>query len=198
MKSFACTVCLSFCLLAPVLSAQNTGAANLANLLIEVNDYHQKYLLPVYQQQRLKFNQYLDKNEIAQLYHLSVDYHRFANDKKALLNNASINASEFMKTWENLQQEEVRILVSVEGLTDKYFFVLQKLLKDDLKTQILQWQKDINLLTGKYNTNINYPKERLFAKYGFGQWSDPLYFVLWQAQKPNTQEAAADTGRYRP
>ncbi len=196
MKSFAYSIFFLLNFLPQASDAQSKGTISQQALLEEVNDYHQKYLQPVFEQQRKKFNLYLDKHEIAELYTLSVDYQKFTSDKSQLLSNSSIDATQFMKIWENLQQEEVRILVSLEWLTDKYFFVLQKLLKDDLKTQIQQWQKDINGIIAKYNTVINYPKERLFAKYGFGKWSDPFYFVLWQAEKPLTAESAAEMGKY--
>ncbi len=195
MKPFAYSMCFLLYLLPHISKAQSKGITSQQSLFEEVNNYHQKYLLPVYQQQRQKFNQYLDKNEIAQLHALSIAHQKFTNDKYQLLNNSSIDGNEFMDMWESLQQEEVRILLSLEGLIDKYFFVLQKLLKEELKDQIQRWRKDLNGIISKYNANVLFPKERFFAKYGFGKWSDPVYFVIWQAKKPNSTESAADMGK---
>ncbi len=174
--------------------AQSKAVNSYVALKNEVTAYHQKNLNTVFEQQRNKLNQFLEKEDKASIYALAKQFEAQQSQKAKLFAQKQADASVFMQTWEELQQKEVQILIKAEGFVEKYDAIIEQVLKEEIQTQIKKWQTEINQILSKYNTPLQYPQQRYFAKYGFGRWSSPAYFLLWNAEKPEKQEAAAEPG----
>jgi hypothetical protein len=194
MKTSLLPLLLFFILNINVSFAQNNTFTNFSSLKNEITAYHQEKLNPVFEQQRSKLNQFLQKEDKMTIYALARQFEKQQLQKNQLLSQKQPNGESFMETWEELQRREVDILIEVEGFVEKYETIIKQLLKEEIQSQIKKWQTEINQILVKYNVSQQYPTQRHFAKHGYGHWSNPAYFLLWNAEKPVSNEAAAETG----
>ncbi|GAB4396145.1 MAG: hypothetical protein OHK0053_09440 [Microscillaceae bacterium] len=164
-------------------------------IFARLEQYETQHLQPVFHQQRQKLNAFLSEEDKVKVYELSQQYHRNQDRRQSLFREASLSPDQKMAAWETLQTEIVWIETEAKQLAEKYADIIHQLCVQELTPQILRWRTDMNLLLHSFNQNRAATSQRLLAKYGFGKWSQPLHFLLWQAEKPVlAREAAAETG----
>ena len=180
-----------------LLSFSFPNSNDMEEVMREIREYTEQNIKPVMKIQRQKLDSYFNNEEAKIVLRLQIHYSKIRERRENRTKIYAHDPEKLMEEWESIQRESTEIIEQTWEIADKYDKIIQQLFDEVLENQKI-WRLDMNRIIDRYNTKLSNNQIRHLKKHGFGEFMEPVGFVLWQTNPDLIrveEEAGADMGK---